>query len=154
MDKALVEIAARLSFYELLLEIQFANTFAYCPEPEAALESFKTDLIDRMRYKAYVRGDVDDDDDSGLMIQARGIELAEHFMEKVSDRSKGIAAQIKETAAAAGESKESKTNQSELLQRVNLAAEEIATKITNNMTDEEVRDFISRALQPVDEKRT
>ncbi|GEM_PF-5159495 len=91
MDKNIVEIFARMNFYEFLLEIQHANMFAYCDDPNSALEKFRTDLIDRIKYKSYVRGNADEDT---LLIQERMVEIAENFFNKVGDRTNDIAKQI------------------------------------------------------------
>lgn len=140
MDKAWIEILARMNFYEFLLEVQCANNFAHCTEPQRALESFRTDFIDRVKYRSYVRGEIDDE---ALAIQARMAEIAEQFFDKASERMNGIIPFVEA----------SRENNTGLHQQLEQAAEQLATRITNGMTDEEVRSFISSVLQPVDSKQ-
>lgn len=82
LNDHIFEIYARLNFYEFLLEIFHANLFRGMPNPEAELDHFGKELLDRIQ-RGYPQGSPSPLDDQMI---ARMREIADHFLYKVSRR--------------------------------------------------------------------
>lgn len=84
-DEAIIDIYAKLSFYEFLLEVSHANTFA---GDNLALAEFRREIIKKIRFNPVLNPD--SDVDLALLVQDRQIEIAERFFEKVVARARDI----------------------------------------------------------------
>ena len=89
MNEITLEIIARLSVHEFLLEISYANNLVQIKEKNA--EAFVEDLKRRMKT-GHVSPNAHQElaEEYGLKIQQRAVEIMEDFLEKALDRASGI----------------------------------------------------------------
>ena len=53
MDEQLLDIHARLNLYEALLAVMLANIFGEMANPQAQVEQFRSDLLDRLTVRTF-----------------------------------------------------------------------------------------------------
>ncbi|MCH7806946.1 MAG: hypothetical protein IH995_07370 [Proteobacteria bacterium] len=89
MNEITLDIIARLSVHEFLLEILYSNNLVQIKEKNA--KAFVEDLKQRMK-KGHVSPNTNQKlgKDYGLKIQQRAVELMDDFLEKALDRASGI----------------------------------------------------------------
>ncbi|MCH8172555.1 MAG: hypothetical protein IIA70_04510 [Proteobacteria bacterium] len=89
MNEITLDIIARLSVHEFLLEILYSNNLVQIKEKNA--KAFVEDLKRRMKT-GHVSPNTNQKlgKDYGLKIQQRAVELMDDFLEKALDRASGI----------------------------------------------------------------
>ena len=89
MNEITLDIIARLSVHEFLLEILYSNNFVQIKEKNA--EAFVKDLKRRMKT-GYVSPNENQKlaEEYDLKIQQKAVEIMDDFLEKALDRASGI----------------------------------------------------------------
>ncbi len=89
MNETTLEIIARLSVHEFLIEISYANNFVQIKEKNA--EAFVEDLKRRMKTgHVSLNANQKLAEKNSLNIQQRAVEIMDDFLEKAFDRASGI----------------------------------------------------------------
>lgn len=88
LDDHFRDVFARLAFHEYLLETLHFNLFRHLPNPEAELNQFRDDLLDRIRNRPPAR-ESPVPESVRAVLKERMAEMAENFALKVSDQLKG-----------------------------------------------------------------
>ena len=81
MDENTIDLYARLSLHEYLLEIAFANALGQLDAP--GIENFMKDTMKGIRFKTWTGSE---DADSAMLLQQAMIRIGERFFEKVRRR--------------------------------------------------------------------
>ena len=91
-EEDLIELSARLTVHEFLLEILYARGFAAADDPTAALEAFRREFLDRVRHRSWARHPAPDhrEDRTVEEIRMKSLTLAERFVEKVAERTNDL----------------------------------------------------------------
>ena len=89
MNEITLDIIARLSVHEFLLEILYSNNFVQIKEKNA--EAFVKDLKRRMKT-GHVSPNENQElaENYGLEIQQKAVEIMDDFLEKALNRASGI----------------------------------------------------------------
>ena len=88
MDETLIELSARMSFHEFLLEVHHANFFGHSTDPDAELAAFRNTAIERIRYRSTPVGS--DDTAAAMAVQDRLVEIAERYFDRVAERMQDV----------------------------------------------------------------
>lgn len=89
MNEITLDLIARLSVHELLIEISYANNLVQIKEKNA--EAFVEDVKRRMKT-GHVSPNANQElgEEYGLEIQQRAVEIMDDFLKKALDRASGI----------------------------------------------------------------
>jgi hypothetical protein len=82
MNQNEIDLAARISLHEFLLEQAFANQAAHANDPERQWDLFSKAFVDKVKFKTTPLPSSPDEH----AVRQRMIELAEKFCEKVAVR--------------------------------------------------------------------
>ena len=89
MNEITLDLIARLSVHELLIEISYANNLVQIKEKNA--EAFVEDVKRRMKTgHVSLNANQELGEDYGLEIQQRAVEIMDDFLKKALDRASGI----------------------------------------------------------------
>ena len=83
MTQLEIGICARLTVYELLLEILFSSLMVSDPNREQGFALIRKEIMDAVQYRMQSGGDPGD---FGLVIQTEAIKVAEIFLERVASK--------------------------------------------------------------------
>lgn len=86
IDQGTIDLSARLMLHEFLLEILHFNIFRNTPDPQAEVNQFRDDLLDRIRNRPPVVQSMPVPDSILPVLRDRMAEIAETFALKVSKR--------------------------------------------------------------------
>jgi len=89
MNKITLDIIARLSVHELLIEIIYSNNLVQIKKKNA--EAFVVDIKRRMKTgHVSLKANQELAEEYGLEVQQKAVEIMDDFLEKAFDRASGI----------------------------------------------------------------
>ena len=91
MVDPVIEVSARLSVYEFLLEILCANLLSATPDPIGQTDKFAAGIIDRIKKPSTVApGSPEAAPELSVAVKQREIEIVERFSERLKSRIRDV----------------------------------------------------------------